>query len=106
MPSELILNLPGRSHEETIFEILVNGLDKFFLPREVINFDAKNPIPLPNELQSFGHIPTKIGALYTDNLEEAVFGMLKKSKRNEFPHNEFPSIFVIDEAQFLIYCEN
>ena len=103
MPLELILNLPGRSHEEKIFEILVNGLDKFFLPREVVSFDAENPIPLPNELQSFGHIPTKNGALYTDNLEEAVFGMLKRSKRNDFPHNEFPSIFVIDEAQFLIY---
>ena len=54
-------------------------------------------------MQSFRHIPTISGELYTENLEEAVFELLKKSKRNDFPHNEFPSIFVIDEAQFLIY---
>ena len=103
MPLEKLGIFLGISHEEKIFEILVKGLDKIFSPQRVVKFDGQNTISLPTELQSFGHIPTKSGVLFTENLEEDVFELLKKSKSNDCPHNEFPSIFVFDEAQFLIY---
>ena len=90
-------------YEEKVFSILVNGLKEFFLTQKVVKFNGRKTIPLSIELRSFKRIPTIRGELYTENLEEAVFELLKKSKRNDFPHNEFPSIFVIDEAQFLIY---
>ena len=105
LPLNLIKGQPGDSYKEKFFSILVNRLDEFFSPQRDVSFDGKNTIPLPSELQTFGPIPTVNGPLYTENLEKAVFDMLEKSKRGDLPHSEFPSIFVIDEAQYLIHGE-